>query len=343
MKNFLAFLFMTVLFGSQLFAQKTFTFDAAPNEVKAYTGDLSEGSVIGDMSFAWSSSNACFPETEKTYYSGNQIFYITTIPAYSEMTVTVIPDNKNDNMSIYGYQTGLNDNTMPPDLRSCVTCESQRKWDRPHAGQTQDHTRSIFFNAIQNSYRIVIAVVGADGLKTGKFKIQVDLKTRVENNLPQDPVKAKTVTVNTGVTEFTGNLSEGVFIHDLSWASTSSMACFPGTQNSKFTGKHVLFSTTVPENAEITITVIPDDKNANFSIYAIQTGLSATALPPDITTCISCEAEHKWDYQKVNRTQDHTRYVELNSVGGQYRVVVGVVGADKLDKGGFTLKFDIKQ
>ncbi len=344
MKKLITTTFAILSVTLMLQAQKTYTFDAAPNEIKAYAGDLADGSVIEDMSFAWNSSVACFPGTESKFFNGNQVFYVTTIPAYSEMTITVIPTDKNDNMSIYAYETGMSDMSMPPNVKTCVSCESERKWDYPKVGKTQDHTRSVYLNAVQNPYRVVIAVVGAEGLKAGKFTLQVDLKTRVDQNLPQDKVTAKSVEVTANAAnEFKGNLSEGVFIHDLSWASTSSMACFPGTQNTKFTGKHVLYEMIVPENAEITITVIPDDKKANFSIYAIQTGVNGTELPPNVTRCIACEAEHKWDYPKVNRTQDHTRSVYLNSVGGQYRIVVGICGADKLAEGGFTLKVDIKQ
>jgi hypothetical protein len=343
MKKYFLFLILGTICSFNISAQKTYTFPATPNEVKTYTGDLAEGSIIADMSFAWNSSVACFPGTELQYFTGNQVFYVTTIPAHSEMTITVIPENKEDNMSIYAYEVGENNKSMPPDLTSCVACESERKWDRPKVGKTQDHTRSVYLNAVQNPYRVVIAVVGAEGLKTGKFTLKVDLKSEVPDNTPQDPVTSKTIEVKANsANEFRGDLSEGVFIRDLSWAETSSMACFPGTQNTKFRGKHVLYTTVVPENMDITITVIPDDKNANFSIYAIQTGLTATALPPDISSCIACEAEFKWDYPKVNRTQDHTRFVNLNSLGGQYRIVVGVCGADKLETGGFTLKFDIK-
>jgi len=36
-------------------------------------------------------------------------------------------------------------------------------------------------------------------------------------------------------TTFTGNLSKGEKIEDLTWAENSAVACFPGTQNKKFT------------------------------------------------------------------------------------------------------------
>lgn len=325
-------------------AQKKYSFEAQPNKIMQYSGDLSEGSVITDLSWAWKSSVACFPGTEKEYFTGNQVMWVTTMPAYSEMDVTVIPEDENDNMSIYGYQTGVNDNSFPPELSSCVSCESERKWEYPKAGRTQDHTRTIHFVSVQNSYRLVIAVVGANGLQTGKYKLQVDLKTKVDNSSLQEEVVPTPITAEANqTTEVTGNLEDGVFIYDLSWASRSSTACWPATQDKKFTGKHVLYTTEIPKYSEMTITVVPDDKKANFSIYAYEVGINNTSLPPDLTSCVSCEAEHKWDYPKKGKTQDHTRSVRLNAVNNPYKVVIGVCGADKLESGAYTLKIEIKK
>ena len=89
------------------------------------------------------------------------------------MYVRVIPEDPNANMSIYGYQDSVNNTVYPPELSSCVSCEADYKWDYPKRGKTQDNTRTVFFNAINNPYRIVIAVVGANGLKTGAFKIEI--------------------------------------------------------------------------------------------------------------------------------------------------------------------------
>ncbi len=92
-----------------------------------------------------------------------------------------------------------------------------------------------------------------------------------------------------------GNLNQGKIIDDLSWAWSSSVACFPGTQMKKFTGNHVLFSTKLPRKAIMHITVIPKDKSANYSIYAYSIGTTNFATVPNMRSCISCEAEHKWN------------------------------------------------
>ena len=323
------------------FSQKTWTFEPLANKSVQYKGDLAEGAVISDLSWASTSSMACWPATENTYFTGNHVFYVTSIPPHAELTLTVIPDDPNQNMSIYGYQVGLNNTLMPPDIATCVACESERKWDRPKTGRTQDHTRSIYFNSTTDSYRIVIGVAGANGLKTGKFKLKVVLKADVPSNEIQQEVVTKKITLTGNTTTIKGNLSEGVIMNDLSWASTSSMACWPATQNLKFNGNHVLYETETPTNMDIKVTVIPDNTSANFSIYTIQTGTGKSELPPDIGSCSACEAEHKWDYPKRNKTQDHTRFVEINSFQGPWRLVIGVVGADKLTTGGYTLKIEM--
>jgi len=341
MKTLVIALFMTFALIQIVIGQKTWTFESQANKVLLYKGDLSQGAVIPDLSWASTSNNACWPATENTYFNGNHIFYVTSIPAHAELTVTVIPDDPSQNMSIYGFQDGLGHTALPPNISSCVACESERKWDRPKVGKTQDHTRSIYFNSTTDSYRIVIGVVGAEGLQTGTFKIKVDLKADVPNIAVQQEVITKKITLSGNTTTLKGNLQDGVIIQNLDWASTSNMACWPGTQNTKFRGNHVFYETEVPTNMDIKITVIPDDVKANFSIYTIQTGVGRTDLPPNITTCTACEAEHFWDYPKKGKTQDHTRFVELNSFSGPWRLVIGVVGAETLTTGAYTLKIEM--
>ena len=136
---------------------------------------------------------------------------------------------------------------------------------------------------------------------------------------------------------YSADLKEGCKVHNLSWAASSSVACFPATQNRKFTGNHVYFVTQIPKYSKMSITVVPADKNANMSIYAYQDGTSSTVFPPELSSCVSCEAEHKWDYPKRGKTQNHKRTVELNAVNNPYRVVIGVAGADGLAVGKFEL------
>ncbi|PLX10387.1 MAG: hypothetical protein C0594_05065, partial [Marinilabiliales bacterium] len=73
----------------------------------------------------------------------------------------------------------LNNNSIVPELSSCVSCEAEHKWDYPKRGRTQDHTRTISgFVAINNPYKVVIGVVGAKGLKTGGYTLKISITDR---------------------------------------------------------------------------------------------------------------------------------------------------------------------
>ena len=141
--------------------------------------------------------------------------------------------------------------------------------------------------------------------------------------------------------EINSDLSNGVQIDDLSWAWSSSNACFVSFQQHKFNGSHVFFEGVIPVRTEIKATVIPDNPEDNFSIYAFETPVASESLPPNLASCIRCEADYKWDRKWVGKTQDHTRTVkDLLAINRPYRVVIAVVGAEGLTEGGFTLKIE---
>jgi len=317
--------------------------DVKPNQAFSVEGFLVKGQKMEDLSWASNSSVACFPGTQNSKFTGNHVLYSMVLPPKSQLTITLIPENEDANLSLYAYQIGTNNYSTVPNLTSCVTCEADYKWDYPKVGKTQDHTRSVYLNSIANPYNVVIGVAGADGREKAPFTLKIDLVTEVENTEEQQPLKIYTAKSEKGkILTYAGDLSEGVKIYDLSWASNSSVACFPATQNSKFTGNHIIYITEIPDHSEMEITVVPDDVNANFSIYAYMVGLTNDAMVPNLTSCITCEAEHKWDYPKVGKTQDHTRTVYLNAINNRYKVVIGVAGAEGLTNGTFKLKISVK-
>lgn len=334
----------TAIISQAQFPSHVKKIQSKPNGTVSVKGNLNQGSIMEDLTWAWSSSNACFPGTQKPKFTGNHVLFSTDLPRKAKMYITVIPDDKNANFSLYAYSIGTTNFSTVPELPSCVSCEAEHKWDYPKKNQTQDHTRSVYLNAINNPYNVVIGVVGADGLKTGGFTLEVKIEGGVEQDLSaQKPVKVNPISsIKNSTVEVKGNLNQGVEILDLSWAANSSVACFPATQNTKFRGNHVIYSTELPKYSEMEITVIPDDKNANFSLYAYSVGTTSNAIVPDLPGCVSCEADHKWDYPKKNRTQDHTRSVSLNAINNPYKVIIGVVGAENLKTGGYTLKIDLK-
>lgn len=140
-----------------------------------------------------------------------------------------------------------------------------------------------------------------------------------------------------------GSLKNGKIMESLGWASRSSTACFPATQNLKFNGNHVLFVTNMPPHSILKITVKPKKSGVNLSIYGYQLANNQIILPKDLERCTSCEAEHKWDYPKRGKTQDDSRTISLNSIGNPYSIVVGITGANGLTEGDFTLEFSLEK
>jgi len=342
MKKLNILIIIILFFTNTIFAQfpkGVHPIDAIPNKITTVSGNLSDGIFLPDLSWASRSSTACFPATQNKKFTGHHILYGFKIPEYSEVFITVIPKDKNANFSIYGYQVGENSYPVVPDLTSCVSCEAEHKWDYKKRGKTQDHTRTIRFNSTTHSYNIFIGVTGADRLMEGEYTLEVNLKSRIKNTSEQKSLKMYTAGSEKGKTlAYSGDLADGVKIHDLSWASKSSVACFPATQNHKFTGNHIIYITEIPPHSKMAITVIPKNKNDNMSIYAYMVGTNNNAMVPNLSSCITCEAEHKWDYKKRGKTQDHTRTVNLNAINRAYKVVIGVAGANGLDKGSFVLQ-----
>lgn len=143
-----------------------------------------------------------------------------------------------------------------------------------------------------------------------------------------------------GVVSAEGNLSDGIDMPDISWAWNSAVACFPATQAAKFTGTHVLYAIDLPAYTELEIDLIPAEKSANFSLYAYVVGtVSDKNTVPNLSQCIRCEADHKWDYKVKGKTQDHRRHVrDILAISNPYQVIIGVVGADGLKEGAYRLE-----
>ncbi|MEW6126897.1 MAG: hypothetical protein AB1757_07645 [Acidobacteriota bacterium] len=144
------------------------------NETVKASGDLAEGSLMEDLSWASNSSNACFPATQNEKFRGNHVLYATTIPPRSILTVTLKPDAADANMSLYGYMQGNNSFDLVPNLPRCITCEADHKWDRPWKGKVQTSERKIAFqNPTMNTYNIVIGVSAPKGTTSGKYTVEI--------------------------------------------------------------------------------------------------------------------------------------------------------------------------
>ncbi len=144
------------------------------NNKAVVKGDLSEGEILEDLSWAWNSSVACFPATQQENYTGKHVLFEVIIPKYSEMTITLIPDDADLEMSLYGYQIGVGKTVIVPDLRSCVTCNA----DNNQTKRAVNNHRKISFTAINRPYKIMIGVAGVKGLSKGTFTLKIERKGR---------------------------------------------------------------------------------------------------------------------------------------------------------------------
>ncbi|MEM9931712.1 MAG: hypothetical protein AAF840_18045 [Bacteroidota bacterium] len=138
------------------------------------------------------------------------------------------------------------------------------------------------------------------------------------------------------------NLDQGTPLASLAWAWSSQNACFVEPRKAFFTGNNVFFKTEIPKYSTMVIRLVPKDASQNMSLYAYSGGHGA--LPPDLPSCVSCEADFKQERASVNKPMpDHTRSVELRAVNRPYPITVGVVGAEGLAAGAFTLEVTVKK
>ncbi|MFK8045661.1 MAG: hypothetical protein AB8B72_09205 [Crocinitomicaceae bacterium] len=140
----------------------------------SFKDDIKNGVVINDLSWAWNSSVACFPETQKKSFTGKHILFQTEIPANSEMTITLKPTKRTSKLSLYGYQIGVNNKSLVPNLSSCISCEA----DNNQSKKAANNHRSIQFRAINRPYKIIIGIAGEDGLSEGGFTFSISCKEK---------------------------------------------------------------------------------------------------------------------------------------------------------------------
>ncbi len=146
------------------------------NKTSTVEGSLADGTKLKSLAWAWSSSNACFPGTQAAKFTGNHVFYVVELPPHSIITITLKPKKAGTNLSLYGYQIGREKVILPEDLQYCVTCEADHKREYLRRGESPTDTRIMRFNAIANSYKVVIGVAGANGLTEGDYTLEIALK-----------------------------------------------------------------------------------------------------------------------------------------------------------------------
>jgi hypothetical protein len=142
-----------------------------------------------------------------------------------------------------------------------------------------------------------------------------------------------------GTVSHDGNLSEGETI-SLNFASTSSMACFPATENINFNGGHVFYATQMPPHSILTVTVEPKTPGLDVSLYAYQIGTTSNYTPKNVPSAVTCEAGYD---AQTDSNPDEAESVEVNTIKNPYNVVIGVAGADSALAGEYTLRLELAQ
>lgn len=148
------------------------------NDSVIITGDLANGRIIEDLSWASSSSNACFVAIQNPKFRGNHVFFATTIPPHSIMNISVTPTDAAGDLSMYAYMSGMNEHYLVPDLPRCITCEADYKWDGVWKGKVQTSERKVEFNnPTDGPYSILIGVTAPKGVTSGQFHLKVKVKS----------------------------------------------------------------------------------------------------------------------------------------------------------------------
>lgn len=144
------------------------------NDSVTVKGDLANGALMEDLSWAWNSSNACFPATQVLKFMGNHVLYAVTMPGQCELKISVSPTDENGDLSIYAYRIGTSSYDVVPKLARCITCEADHKWDRKWKNKVQTSERHVSFQTpIARQYTIVIGVTAPKGVTTGDFDLKV--------------------------------------------------------------------------------------------------------------------------------------------------------------------------
>ena len=173
-------------------------------------------------------------------------------------------------------------------------------------------------------------------------------------NKPADKTVYKEVKVNPislpegySAGQITGNIKDGTKLKSLRWAENSSVACFPGTRASYFTGNHVFYRITMPAASSMKITLMPKN-GAKLSLYTLRQGMDPKRqqVPPNVNRAISCEASYPIVANLPSGRQVRNKQKEIKtefiSVRSPYSMLIGIAGQNGATVGDFDLKVEVK-
>lgn len=255
-------------------------------------GNLEDGTCV-NLDFASRSDVACFPATSFGQFTGNHVFYEVTggLPPLSSMTVVADPTSGVD-VNLYGFQRGTDDTDPPPGITSAI-CEASYPWRTGNPGEPESIR---FFNPSEtNSYSIVLAVAGPEGMTAGDFELSVDLdqgELHCEESLPGSSYSdwpGSVQRIDAPVRERTGfsQTFGAIECVNLGWAASSQTACFPATENASYEGEHAYFALEAPLPGGHAVTI--EVSESDVSLYGYRTNTASYFVPPYVPTAGACE------------------------------------------------------
>ena len=141
-----------------------------------------------------------------------------------------------------------------------------------------------------------------------------------------------------------GRLEEGKKLPSLEWAANSSVACFPMTRASEFTGSHVFYSLLLPANSTLRVSVRATNSKDRINVYGLRFAAGTVQLPP-IERCGSAEASYAIYVGDLapGLKKEEERAIEFMTVRNPFTIVIGVAGANGLEEGEFQLEVNLKK
>ena len=131
--------------------------------------------------------------------------------------------------------------------------------------------------------------------------------------------------------EWSGDLDEGSTI-DLDWA-TGGLGCFPGTESVNWSGNWVFYERTLGADTDGWVRANPDPAT-DVSVLVIKAGASTTEFPPDLTSGVSCDTS----YDRENDGNPGVSEAVKVLGGNEYRLVIGVAGANDQTSGAYDVQ-----
>ncbi len=144
------------------------------NKTVTIEGNLKDGVLLSDLSWAWGEENNCFSQSEKLYFNGNHVLFSTNLPPFSQMQIKITPKNKISNLSIYAYLIHPENSSIVPNVHECIEC----KTDFGDEDIENEYFRKIVYQEkSKEPYRVILGIVGAKGLEKGEFILEIEIKT----------------------------------------------------------------------------------------------------------------------------------------------------------------------